>query len=328
MVTPVLSIVAGTLDRRDQLVRLVDSIVRETRVPFTLYITDAGSTDGSIEYLKSIASDQIRPVFVGRRLGQARAYNDVFMQVTTPYVCWVSDDNEIVDHGLDKAVDILKRDQKIGMVGLKVRDKEGPFTRAPYIGGISSTGILNVNQGVLPTQVMHAVGGFSEHFRDYGIDPDLTAKVLFLGFDIVYTRDVAIHHYRNWSVDKKSKDYKIMMERQVVAKEKYEAIYGDYTKPSKVLALKKRSWEFARAILSRRLNFSMHSVKPIFGSIPRDYYNTVMCRYISPFDLLTPRHKAYHLRQRFRGKWKLAGDSDAAGQTQPATASNPKSSTG
>jgi GT2 family glycosyltransferase len=328
MVAPLLSIVAGTLDRRDQLVRLVDSVLRETRVPFTLYITDAGSTDGSIEYLKSIASDQIRPVFVGKKLGQARAYNDVFMQVATPYVCWVSDDNEIVDHGLDKAVDILERDRKIGMVGLKVRDKEGPFTKAPYIGGISSTGILNVNQGVLPTQVMHAVGGFSEHFRDYGIDPDLTAKVLFLGFDIVYTRDVAIHHFRNWSADHKSKEYKIMMERQVVAKEKYEAIYGKLAKPSKVLALKKRSWELAGALLSKRINLSMHSEKPILGSIPRDYYNTLMCRYISPFDLFTPRNKAYHLRQRYRGKWKLAGDSAAVGQTPTAIAGNPKPSPG
>ena len=318
MAAPVLSIVAGTLDRRDQLIRLVDSVVRETRIPFTLYITDAGSTDGSIEYLKSVASDRIRPVFVGKKLGQARAYNDVFMQVTTPYVCWVSDDNEIVDHGLDKAVDILKRDRKIGMVGLKVRDKEGPFTKAPYIGGISSTGILNVNQGVLPTPVMHAVGGFSEYFRDYGIDPDLTAKVLYLGFDIVYTRDVAIHHFRNWSADKESNEYKVMMQRQVVAKEKYEAIYGSYKKPSKVLGLKKRSWEFAKSKLAKRYDLSLDSHQSILGNIPRDYYNTVMCRYISPLDLLTPKSKGYHLRQRYRGKWKLAGDSEAVGQAQPS----------
>ncbi len=316
MTTPLLSVVAGTLDRRDQLIRMVDSVVRETKIPFTLYITDAGSTDGSVEYLKSIASERIRPIFVGKRLGQARAYNDVFMQVTTPYVCWISDDNEIVGQGLDKAVDILERNPKIGMVGLKVRDKEGPFTKAPYIGGISSIGILNVNQGVLPTPVMHAVGGFSEYFRDYGIDPDLTAKVLYLGFDIVYTRDIAIHHYRNWSADKESEAYQEMMQRQLVAKEKYNSVYGSHNKPSMFLRLKKRWWELVKAKLANRYDLSLDSHKPFFGNLPRDYYNTMMSRYISPLDLLTSRGKGYHLRQRYRGQWKLAGDSELVGQSQ------------
>jgi GT2 family glycosyltransferase len=323
MSTPQLSIVAGTLNRRGQLIRMVDSVVRETRIPFTLYVTDAGSTDGTIEYLRSVASDRIRPILVGKRLGQARAYNDVFMQVTTPYVCWVSDDNEIVNGGLDRAVSILTQDRKIGMVGLKVRDKEGPFIKAPYIGGISSTGILNVNQGVLPTPMMHAVGGFSEYFRDYGIDPDLTAKVLYLGFDIVYTREIAIHHYRNWSVDKESDEYRTMDQRQIVAKQKYEAIYGGEETSSKTLNLKKRAWDYAKAALAKRYNLSLNSHDPIFGNLPRDYYNTMMGRYISVFDLLSSKKKPYHLRQRFRGRWRLAGDVDLAQVSGPAPSGAP-----
>ena len=93
MTDAVLSIVAGTYNRCDQVKRLVESVQRETKLPYILYITDAGSTDGTIEYLESVASDRVRPIFVGKLLGQARAYNDVFMQVDTPYVCWVSDDN-------------------------------------------------------------------------------------------------------------------------------------------------------------------------------------------------------------------------------------------
>ena len=49
------------------------------------------------------------PLLVGERLGQARAYNDVFKIVRTPYVAWISDDNEIVNGGLDVAVEILER---------------------------------------------------------------------------------------------------------------------------------------------------------------------------------------------------------------------------
>ena len=302
MTDAVLSIVAGTYNRCDQVKRLVESVQRETKLPYILYITDAGSTDGTIEYLESVASDRVRPIFVGKLLGQARAYNDVFMQVDTPYVCWVSDDNEIVDNGLDKAVRILQANKKIGMVGLKVKDKEGPFVKAPYIGGVSPIGILNVNQGMLPTEVMRAVGGFSEEFRDYGIDPDLTAKVLFLGRDVVYTRDVTIHHYRNWAEDKESEDYKKLQAKHERFHELYKKNYAQYDAPSRTWRLKKRAWDWVKTRLSKRFDLSMNSSKPIFRNLPRDYYNTMMAKHIGMFDPLLTMNKDFHLRQRYRGR--------------------------
>ena len=91
-----LSIVVGTYNRLDQLRMCIESIVRETRASFVLHVTDAGSTDGTVEFLRERASERIRPHLVGRRLGQARAYNEIFAQVDTPYVCWLSDDNIVV----------------------------------------------------------------------------------------------------------------------------------------------------------------------------------------------------------------------------------------
>lgn len=298
---PVLSIVAGTYNRRDQIERLVESVKRETRIPYILYITDGGSTDGTVEYLESIASDTIRPLFVGELIGQARAYNDVFHAVSTPYVCWVSDDNEIVDNGFDKAVEILRSDNRIGMVGLKVKDKEGPFVKAPYIGGVSSIGILNVNQGVLPTPVLLAAGGFSEDFRDYGIDPDLTAKVLFSGHDVVFTRDVAIHHYRNWSIDKESEEYRKLQAKHERFRELYEQTYSRFNRPSRFWKLKKNVWEYAKKSLAKKRDLSLNSDVKILGNIPRDYYNTMMAKHISPLDPFLTINKSYHLRQHYRG---------------------------
>ena len=236
--TPKLSIVVGTYDRLDQIRRCVESIQRETATPFVLFITDAGSTDGTVEYLESIRSDVIKPLLVGKLLGQAKAYNDAFALITTPYVCWLSDDNEVVNNGLDVAVDILEQDPRIGMVGLKTRDVQGPFVDAPYIGGISEIGILNVNQGMLRTPVLNEVACFSEAFRDYGIDPDLTAKVLFSGHDVVYTKPVSLHHYRNWSTDKSSPEYKKIKGKNDRARKLYAAKYSRLLRPSLIFRLK------------------------------------------------------------------------------------------
>lgn len=293
--TPKLSVVVGTYNRLDQIQRCVESILRETTTPFVLFITDAGSTDGTVEYLESIRSDVIKPFLVGKLLGQAKAYNDVFALVTTPYVCWLSDDNVVVNRGLDVAVEILEDDQRIGMVGLKTCDVQGPFVDAPYIGGISEIGILNVNQGMLTTPVLKKVTGFSEAFRDYGIDPDLTAKVLFSGYDIVYTKPVALHHYRNWSTDKSSPEYKKIKEKNDRARRLYAAKYSQFSRAFPVSKLK----QAARSAIKKAKGHSGGYFKKfVVGNLSRDWSNILSGRYISLLDSVLSAGKKYHLRQR------------------------------
>jgi GT2 family glycosyltransferase len=290
-----LAIVVGTYNRIDQLQRCVDSIIKNTTIGTRIYVTDAGSTDGTIEYLNSIASDQVVPVLVGKKLGQAKAYNDVFAIVDTPYVCWLSDDNEVVDHGLDKAVRILQSDATIGMVALKTKDLQGPFVNAPFIGGISAAGILNVNQGVLPTHLLKKIGGFSEEFRDYGIDNALTADVLFKGYKVVYTKAVALHHYRNWSDDPTSENYKWLQQRHAAARALYKERYcsSSTLKPDLVYSFKRRVAELMRRIARKVISPKTLQRSPTFRTISI----ILSCRYISWTDLFLSKIKDYHLVQ-------------------------------
>jgi len=290
-----LSVVLGTYNRLDQLKRCIESILIETRITFKVYITDAGSSDGTIQYLQSISSDVVIPILVGKKMGQAKAYNDVFAIVDTPYVCWLSDDNEVVNRGLDLAVAILEKDATIGMVALKTKDKKGPFFGSPYIGGISSTGILNVNQGVLPTAVLKKIGGFCEEFRDYGIDPALTAEVLFAGYKIVYTKKVALHHYRNWSADPASDNYKWLNERHSAAKALYSQRYSNdalnpdilyFIKSKLAVGIKRIGKRFFSGSLLRRSSFLRTCINILSG------------RYISLLDPIMSIGKDYHLVQK------------------------------
>ena len=87
----------------------------------------------------------------------------------------------LLNEKLDLAVTILDQHDDIGMVALKTREVKGPYVGAPSIGGIWSTGILNCNQGVIRTKLLRDVGYLDEAFTYYGIDADLTAKVLPAG---------------------------------------------------------------------------------------------------------------------------------------------------
>lgn len=288
-----LSVVIGTYNRLEQLKRCIDSIFRETVTPVKVYVTDAGSTDGTVEYLQQIASEKVEPHLIGKKLGQAKAYNEVFKIVATPYICWLSDDNEVVNGSLDIAVRALEKNPRMGMIGLKVKDLQGPFIKSPYIGGISTIGILNVNQGVLPTDVMHHLNGFSEEFRDYGIDPDLTARVLFAGYKIAYTKEIALLHYRNWSENKQSPDYKLI-------REKHDRYYDLYEKKFKPYA---DLWYAGTSCINLNRKIKNYLIKGkkvrIFNKkkITRDIYNIVNGKYINLFDLIINFWKKTYLTQ-------------------------------
>jgi GT2 family glycosyltransferase len=290
--TPRLAIVVGTYNRLDSLRRCVDSVFSQTQTPCVLYVTDAGSTDGTSEYLRAVASERLVPLLVGERLGQARAYNDVFATLTTPYVVWISDDNEIVNASLDIAVGILDCRPQIGMVGVKVKEIEGPATVAPYLGAVSEIGILNVNQGMLRTPVLQSVGGFSERFRDYGIDPDLTAKVLFSGWDVAYTRTVGIHHYRAWS--ESSTDGAAQRARQVGYVKLYAEKWGRYAPPDPVWMARRFAWR----AFQKATGLSLNSSRTILGLNGRDWCNVLTGRYISLLDPILTRYRPFHLLQR------------------------------
>lgn len=287
----VLSVVVGTLNRLDLLRKCIESI-RNASIPIKMYITDAGSTDGTIDYLREIASDDIDVTLHQKKLGQAKAYNEIFSIIKTPYVCWLSDDNVIVAHGLDKAVRILEANPLVGMVGLKVKDVQGPFSREPYIGGMSETGILNVNQGVLRTEILQQLGGFSEEFMDYGIDPDITARVLYAGHDIVYTKDVAILHWRDWGEAE-------VLRGQLAKQERFKEIYRKkYSRDASQRYPSRFGFRVAGGI-KRILTKSSR----LIGSDKaerwaRDWYNIILGRYISLFDPIIFMAKEFHLLQR------------------------------
>lgn len=292
---PDISIVIGTFNRLASLQRAIASIRDQTSRPFCIHVTDAGSTDGTVEYLASMRREWLVPHFVGRRVGQAKAYNDVFRGLTSPYVCWLSDDNEVVNQGLDAAAAVLEKRPDFGMVALKVKDTRGPFAHSPYIGGVSPIGVLNVNQGMLRTNLLQTLGGFSEEFRDYGIDPDLTTRVLFTGYGTAYTRRVALLHHRDWGPGADSPEFKDKMARQ----HRYLELYRQKYKRWGGLDM---GWWFKRQ-MGRALRHAVpksvfSSTSTFLGGCARDWNNVLSARFISALDPITSKDQPYHLIQK------------------------------
>ena len=264
--------------------------------PTQVIVVDAGSTDGTLEYVASLVDIQL--VRDGKPIGQAQALNRVFKNVTTRYTCWLSDDNVAQPGALDSAVEILERNTSIGMVSLKVKDVKGPYVDAPYVGGIWSSGILTCNQGVIRTDLLRDVGYFDEEFRDYGIDADLTAKVLVAGHQVVFTKNVAIHHHRDHAAAPGAIENDQRAVRLKAAQERYDRKYATLIQHGLADRISRKS----REALWRGMHL-IHGKgrrQEILGYHARDWYNVLHGRYISDLDLLRNRARPFYLVQRIR----------------------------
>lgn len=294
MTEPVLTIVLGTRNRLDMLKQSIDSIAGAVSVPHRVIVVDAGSTDGTLEYLAT--RNDVETVADGKPIGQAQSLNRVFRRVESKYVCWISDDNVLQPGALDDALETLERRPAVGMVALKVKDVLGPYTRLPYIGGISDARVLTCNQGVLRNDVFRRVGYFDEAFRNYGIDPDLTASVLRAGYEVVMTRRVAIHHYRDHdalpgAIQKDERVARLAAARELYAKKHATLVRAARSVPVARTA-KYLLWLCIRVLVfvTRRERF--------FGYSFRDWTNLLHCRWISILDFWRTRREPYYLVQR------------------------------
>ena len=191
-----LTVLVATYNRLDLLKRTLASVAGGTDIAHEIIVIDGGSTDGTVEYLRSLRN--VTAVLQGALLGTARAYNQVWRQIDSKYTCWLSDDTEVVRGSLGLAVRILEEHDEIGMVGLKMRDTKGPWSKLSYKASISKFGIVTCNHAVMATSLLRAVGFFNESYHSYTIDSDLTASVLSAGKQVVMTKEVAILHCREW----------------------------------------------------------------------------------------------------------------------------------
>jgi GT2 family glycosyltransferase len=295
-----LSIVIGTRNRKNVLEKCLNALIGKIKTNHQIIVIDAGSTDGTIEYLQNIG--EIHLICDGKPIGQAQSFNRVFPSLKSKFICWLSDDNVIQHRALDTAAEILVKNNKIGLVALKVKDVAGRRTGLPYIGGIRKTGILNCNQGVIRSDLFKNIGYFDESFKNYGIDPDLTAKVLLAGYRVVYTKTVAIHHFREHDTEDGAISKADRAKNKERLNKKYNAKYSyliDYRFLEKFnLHIKKFVWRYIKR-LNKRLEKKGLQIETITGKNIKDWKNLTKGRHISIFDFFYNRNNPYYLEQHF-----------------------------
>ena len=159
---------------------------------------------------------------------------------------------------------------------------------------------MNCNQGIIRSDLFQKIGYFDESFKNYGIDPDVTTKVLLSGYRVVHTKNVAIHHFRDQDADGGAITKVERIKSQQLMSQKYDTKYSyliewNFSKRGK-MRLKRLIWRCIKS-LNKRLEKRSFQIDTITKKNIKDWKNLTHGRYISFFDFFYNRNNPYYLEQ-------------------------------
>ena len=244
------SLMLTTYNRLPLTQRMFESLFKHTDSPFRLIIIDNGSTDGTVEWLKSMPQNQ--PLcqsydfqFNDKNLGIACGRNQAMMLADKYNDKWLStldNDIEFVPNWLSKCLDVLSANPKfaigLNMEGIKypkmkVNGKEVQFKRSGNLGTACT---------VFSRKLHETIGFFNTEFGLYGEeDADFFMRARVIGYQMGYLPEDGIHfgsgeldtgEYREWKSQMHATNLEKFKKVCLLYMQKKRSIYLPYSCPN------------------------------------------------------------------------------------------------
>lgn len=199
---PLISVVVLTRNRRAEALRTVASLLRMPERP-EIVVVDNGSTDGTPQLLAH-AYPGLRVLRSEANVGAA-ARNQGAAQVGTSYVAFSDDDTDWQPGSLARAVELLERYPRIGVLSARVTVGEARtpdptcerMAASPLEGADYPlrrlTGFM-AGAAVFRTAIFRELGGYEPRLFIGGEEALLALDVLQAGYDIAYAPSLEVHH--------------------------------------------------------------------------------------------------------------------------------------
>lgn len=199
---PLFSIITLNWNRKEDVGRTLDSMRSQSYVPKEIIVVDNGSTDGSVESLKSSAPD-VRLVELPENLG-VEGYNRGIQEANGEYVMLVDNDMDLLQPDtMEKALVYFNANPKLGAVALQVRlqDHRTLSPNSPKYSeskGDSTNGYpcstFDGGGVAFRKSVLKQVGPYLPHFFVYHSEVELATRIWDAGYEIRYFPDIAVSH--------------------------------------------------------------------------------------------------------------------------------------
>ena len=212
------------------------SIVERTHsTDFEIIVSDNGSTDGSIEFIRK-NYPQVQVIENGANLGFARGNNVGIRASKGEYVLILNPDTYVHEGTLDRWIEFARRNPGAGAFGCRVLNPDGSYQQSArpfptvrgqlvaalylrslaYISDFFASDVYVGSKGEIERTIdwqsgccvmvrgtlLKQLGGFDEQFFYHYEEVDLCRRVWNAGYSIVYTPEVSITHLGGQSVNR------------------------------------------------------------------------------------------------------------------------------
>lgn len=188
-----LSVVFGTYNRLERLKACIASVRASAgKTPLEFCITDGGSTDGTLDYLRSLPD--VRLIEHGKLRGPVAAYNDAFSAARGDVVAYLNDDLVCNGDILQAAHDVLLDLPSCGLLSFPYQNRPGEPLTLPY-STIKSGRYLFASFGALRLTVGRHVGWFSGFYYHYCGDSHMAMSIRDTGLDVLPFHGYSVTHF-------------------------------------------------------------------------------------------------------------------------------------
>jgi glycosyltransferase involved in cell wall biosynthesis len=193
------SLMMVTYNRLNLTKPTIESIYKNTDLPFNLIIVDNASTDGTIEYLNELKNnnDNIHLHFNNENRGIARGRNRALKMAEDLNTKWFATlDNDVLlpNKWISQCIDIIKANPSY-CIGVSFEQMIYPkVNRNGYEFEEKPKGNLGTACSVFGGQLVKMIGYFISEYERYGEDDaNLFARARFAGFKLGYLLEHGTH---------------------------------------------------------------------------------------------------------------------------------------
>ncbi|MDP2208921.1 MAG: glycosyltransferase family 2 protein [Bacteroidota bacterium] len=199
------SIIIPTYNRLSQLKLALQSILNQDLDDYEVIVVDDGSTDGTEQYLKSLAKPKLIVISQNNK-GPAAARNAGIKLSQGKYIAFTDDDCTVPSNWLSSFKEVFESNE-VDIIGGAVRNsnKKNIYSEVSqhitnfFVEYLNQEGgsspFLTSNNIAYRADVLKKVGGFDDRFRKAGGEERaLNWKILSAGGKSVYAPDILVDH--------------------------------------------------------------------------------------------------------------------------------------
>jgi GT2 family glycosyltransferase len=230
MIKDLVSVVFPTMNRKEDVLKCIDSIKKSTHKKVEIVIADNGSTDGTQEAIKKKHPD-VALLESDLNLGSPVAINNCIKKSKGEFILRLDDDELVEKDTIEKMLNVLKRDPKIGAVSCLYFYTEEPnilrsagVKMSLYFGKTHTFGQDEKYKGQFSGNIQREAAGGGSHltrrkvFDEIGLydesyflsyeDIDWCYKLKRKGYKLIVVGSARLYHKRLGGLSQKENPFR------------------------------------------------------------------------------------------------------------------------